>query len=141
MDFKKFETAIKDYIKTNYKSGTLPVIDNWIDDSIDSDKYKQSNQVFFDFSKYEFSGLSNCSEEQTGTITIYFMCRNDTSEKLKSRMLDYTSIFFDFIHENSTFGGIADSASIKTVSFFYDIEGDTGIKISATEIEVKTETT
>jgi hypothetical protein len=143
MDYEKLQNDITDFIKNNYKLSLpdgLTEPDAYIDEApIDLDKYKKDNQLFFDFGKYDYEALSNDSDTQTATLTVYIICRNDKTDALKHKLLSYTSAFYTFVAKSSGLGGTVDKTDIKSVTFFDDVSGDASIKASSIELELTTE--
>ena len=89
IDFEEFENSIINFTKENYKNylrNGLAEPSRYINDFLDFDLYKDTNEIFFDFENYNFNSLSNESEEQKINLKIYIVCRNDKSSELKKKI-------------------------------------------------------
>lgn len=143
-DFLKTQENIKTFISEKYPEyltdkKTELKIDEFTDDSIDLDKHKKSNTVFFNFDSYNFSALSSDARQETISLKIYFVCRNDKESELKSRLLKLVSAFYSFFYDdtygNESFNGNCSWAEITELNLFNEPE----MKSAEISIELKLE--
>lgn len=139
IDFLKKQNEIKEFIKSKfetYLTEGLSAPSKYVDDFVDLDKYNQPSILFYNFSQYNFSDLSNESQNQEITFSVYFVCRGNNADTLKEKLLKYTACFYSFFEETGrNFGGLIDYGNIDTVNFYEAAEGNTNIKVS--EIQMK----
>lgn len=144
MDFKSQQDAIKEYIESNLpivlQEMNLPDLDLYIDDFIDFDRYKKSKQLFYDFGMYNFDNLSNESETEEFTFSIYLTFRSSNPSTLKEQMLNYSTAFYKMFDDSGrNLGGIADIGIIETITMFPMAEGYPDIKVAELSIKLITE--
>lgn len=136
MEFTDLENGIINYIKNNLPdyiaAANLSKIENYIDDVIDLDRYRERIAIFFDFTEYHFEPLTLDSREVTNLFHIYLILRNDTPENLKKNLRLYTTYIYNFYYANDlnrTFGGLIDLGIIQDVEIFTAFAGNVNIKI------------
>ena len=140
MDFLALQTNITNYIEENY-SKSLQAIElediNYINDFLDLDKYQKNRQLFYDFANFDFSSLSNESEQLHTTLKIYLTFKNGRSSVLNDEMMKYAAAFYDMFHKsNDSFGGVVDYGRISNVHFYYAAEANVNVKIAEIQIEL-----
>jgi hypothetical protein len=99
MNFKEQISAIKNYIRSNYKNYlpgqiTEPV---YTQEFLDFDKYKGDFTLFFDANRITFpvtSYTDDCEDPEQMALTIYLVFRNNTSEVLKDNLLEASWAFY-----------------------------------------------
>lgn len=135
MDFEQLQTDIKNAIETKLKAKLTELGKNdfgeYVDDFIDFDLHKKSNTLFYDFKGFSFEDLSNESNYEDLELGIYLVFRKETKSNLKSKMLDYTTAFYQMFEESgNNLGGVVDYGIINNVDFYYCVEGDPGINVA-----------
>jgi hypothetical protein len=145
IDFLTQQDKILNFIKNEYKNymiDHLPEPNAYIGEALlDFDKYRDDFTLFTDFGTYEFSYLSNESTDQDITLNVYLVVRNDTDDKLRRKLLRYTTSFFKFFDATgSNFGGAVDYGIITDLTFYPYAEGQRNIKVSQVTITLRSET-
>ena len=128
------QKKIVDFVEANYASFLPPGLDAptlYVDDFMDLDKFKGKVTVFFSFPDYTFTNLTNESEESKIDMSILIVVRNDTSENLKSKMLQYTTAMYKMFDESRrSFGGLVDFGNVESINFYQACEGNTSVKVA-----------
>jgi hypothetical protein len=132
IDFLLQQDRIVNYIKENYKNYMeegLPAPNDYVNDFLDFDKYKNNTTMFFDFPTYLFERNTNESELQELNMTVFIVVRNDTPEVLRKNILRYTTAFYKFFDETGL-NGLVDYGVINELSFYFYVEGQKNLKIA-----------
>jgi hypothetical protein len=134
LDFLQQQETIIEYIENNYKNymveGLNPPND-YVNDFLDLDAYKNNTTMFFSFPTYLFERNTNESELQELDMTVFIVVRNDTPKVLKKNILKYTTSFYKFFDSTeSCFGGLVDYGRINEISFYDFVEGQKNLKIA-----------
>jgi hypothetical protein len=132
MDYQEKENQITEYVKNNFNNFVESVnIDHYINEYLDFDLYTFNRIIFFKFEDYEYQELTNESNLETSSLTIFIVIRNDTEKNLHKQLREYASSFYNmFEASNNNFGGIVDQGMINNVSFFDAVEGNKNIKLA-----------
>ncbi|MDR3170321.1 MAG: hypothetical protein LBU17_01695 [Treponema sp.] len=143
INFLEQQDRIINYIKEHYQEHIpqeYPPPNNYTSEFLDSDKFKNSFIVFFDFGGYTFNWKTNESELQEIELTVYLLVRNDTPEKLREKMLHYATAFYQMFDASvQCFDGAADYGKISGITFYDCVEGSNGIKIAEITIILRSE--
>lgn len=143
INFLEQQDRILDYIQNHYEEyipeGYGPP-DNYTSDFMDLDKYKNDFTVFFDFGTYTFSLKTNESELQEFILTTNLVVRNDKSEKLRKKILEYVTAFYQmFDQSDQCFDGAVDYGKINSITFFDWVEGSKNLKVAEIELLLRNE--
>jgi hypothetical protein len=132
--FLEQQQAIIAYIQEHYPDYLLegfPVPTRYVNDFLDFDKYLDNFTVFFDFGLYNFNSVTNESERQEATVSVYLALRNDTAEKLKENILRCTAAFYQMFDNSSvSFEGVVDYGKIESIAFYDAVEGHKNLKVA-----------
>lgn len=143
IDFGLKQTEIKNYIEENFTKSLEAIgLDNvnYIDDFLDLDKYQKNNQLFYDFSNWDFSSLSNESNSATLHFNIYLTFRNGRVSALSDTMYKYAAAFYDMFHKSGdNFSGIFDYGIIENCKFYQAAEANVNVKVCAVSIRLVVE--
>lgn len=143
VNFLAQQNRIIEYIKEHYgeyipEGYAQP--DNYTSDFMDLDKYKNNFTVFFDFGTYTFSLKTNESELQEFILTINLVVRNEESEKLRKKILEYATAFYQmFDQSEQCFDGAVDYGKINSITFFDWVEGSKNLKVAEIELLLRNE--
>lgn len=139
-DFIETEKQITGFIEKTFPDYLRPELEKpkFINDFLDLDKYKASNQIFYEFSSWNFDYLQTHAQNGKLEINIFIVCRN--GKNLKEKCLNYATDFFRFFEETGkNFGGIADFGKINSLTMFDAVEGNPEIKLVELNIELNLE--
>ena len=92
---------------------------------------KDFQLLIFSFANYAFTDFTNESEESKIDFSLYLVVRNDTSENLKAKMLQYTTAMYKMFDESRrSFDGIVDFGNVESINFYQAAEGNTSVKVA-----------
>jgi hypothetical protein len=133
INFLNQQDTIIEYIKAHYQQHIpelYPAPNEYTSEFLDTDKFKNNFTIFFDFGEYTFEWKTNESELQEIQFTVYLMVRNDASEKLHEKMLQYTTAFYQMFDESGqSFEDSVDYGRIASINFYQWPEGNKNIKV------------
>jgi hypothetical protein len=143
INFLEQQNRIIEYIQEHYgeyiPDGFAPPND-YTSDFLDFDKYKNNFTMFFDFGLYTFELKTNGSELQEFILTIELVVRNDTHEKLREKILQYATAFYQMFDESDQcFDGAVSYGKINSIHFFDFVEGSKNLKMAEIELLLKDE--
>jgi hypothetical protein len=143
INFLSQQNRVIQYIKERYEAyipeGYAPP-NNYTCDFLDLDNYKNSFTIFFDFSYYTFSLKTNESELQEFILTVYLIARNDKPKKLREKILEYTTAFYQmFDYSEQCFDGAVDYGAITSIDFYDIVEGSKNLKAAEITLTLRNE--
>jgi hypothetical protein len=143
INFLSQQDRILEYIKDHYQEyipeGYAPPND-YTCDFLDLDEYKNDFTVFFDFGYYAFNLKTNESELQEFELTVYLVARNDTPKKLREKILEYATAFYQmFDYGEQCFDGAVDYGAITGIIFYDIVEGSKNLKAAEITLTLRSE--
>jgi hypothetical protein len=143
INFLSQQDRIIEYIKSHYEEyipERCPFPNDYTSEFLDFDKFKNDFTVFFDFGHYTFSLKTNESELQEFILTVYIVVRNDKPEKLREKVLEYATAFYQmFDHSEQCFDGAVDYGKINSIMFYDWVEGSKNLKVAEIELQLRNE--
>ncbi|MDR1301539.1 MAG: hypothetical protein LBK43_03600 [Treponema sp.] len=143
INFLDQQNSIINYIEDHYKEyipEQYPEPNEYTSEFLDPDKFKKSFTVFFDFGEYTFNWKTNESELQEIEFTVYLMVRNDSSAKLREKILQYTTAFYQMFDESGqSFDDITAYGRIASINFYQWPEGNYNMKVSEINLILRSE--
>jgi hypothetical protein len=140
IDFLEHQNNIVLYITNNFnKYNTDEEIKNFTTDFIDFDLHKGNATIFFDFGQYNFERETNTSELLTAEISVYIAVRNNTSDNLRKKMLNYTTALYKMIEKDFSLGDNVDFSFINNITFYEYTEGGKHLKIAEVNLHLSSE--
>jgi hypothetical protein len=142
-NFLAEQNSISAYIKEHYSQyipENYPGPNEYTCEFFDSDRFKKNFTLFFDFERYSFDWKTNESELQETELTVYLLVRNDTQEKIREKLLQYTTAFYQMFDESKQcFEGAVDYAKISAITLYYVVEGSQYMKVAEINLILRTE--
>lgn len=150
MDFEQIIDDIKDYIQTNLPlklqeieaqkpDVALGVPDLYVIDYPDTER-QQKVVVFINPTEWEFSPLTNQSDELKNDISIFITFKGDAPTMMK-KVLRYMEALHAILVDDETLGGAVDMSVITSARSWKSIEASATTKAIEVILVVRKETT
>jgi hypothetical protein len=143
IDFLKQQNGIIEYIKERYKEYLpegLPEPNDYTTSFLNLDQYKNDTTIFINFGDYTFERKTNESELQETELVIYIVVRNETPDALRTRMLGYTTAFYQMFDDcGQDFDGLVDYGKINEITPYEYVEGTKNIKLAEITLALRNE--
>lgn len=124
MNFKKQIDDIVEHIKDNFSKYTTAKY-QVTKEFLDFDKYKQDFTIFVDFKRLKFETnrwTDDCRDVEELSASIYLVVRNDKSENLNEKILDYSSAFYKYLRKEKP--DFLSRLTINQLNFYNYVEGN-----------------